>query len=185
MSIQWKFELRKLKELTPLERNPRTITEEGLMRLRKDLEFGNFKNIVVDTKLTILGGNQRYKKLLEKYGEDYEVMVSIPNKTLKSSTRKKIILLDNKQRGDYDMEIFEEEYENEARELGMDDMLTKSYANENKEVDPNNLDGTGTLIFRLPYQDYMKAKQLLANAIEKTESDTDEECLMKLLMQYE
>ena len=102
--MKWKLEKRKLGELKQLENNPRIITKEGLERLKKDIEdedLGDFKPVfVIDTNNIILAGNQKYKIYLEKYGKDQEVNVSIPEKELTEKQKKRVIILDNKHRGE-------------------------------------------------------------------------------------
>lgn len=70
-----KIEKFKLSQLREAGYNPRTISEEAYAALAKSIEkFGCVQPILINTKNknTIIGGNQRYKILLEKHGPGHE-----------------------------------------------------------------------------------------------------------------
>ena len=122
--MEWKTVKKRLSELKPLENNPRKISNENLERLGRDMEnLGNFRPLVCDTDLTVLAGNQRYKKLLEKYGGGYEVEVSIPEKQLTEKQKKDVVILDNKHRGEDDIDVLMSEYKDTLEGLGFDDLI--------------------------------------------------------------
>ena len=78
MKIGWHTEKRKLGDLKQLENNPRKISDKDYQKLGEDIEeMGNFRPLIIDTDNIILGGNQRYKQLLEKYGDDFEVAAPV------------------------------------------------------------------------------------------------------------
>ncbi len=122
--IRWNTEKRKLKELAELENNPRYITQKGFEELGKDLDrVGNFRPLVIDTDNTILAGNQRYRQLLEKFGSDYEVEVTVPERKLTEDERKKVVILDNKHRGSDDYDMLANEYAEVLEDLGFVDVI--------------------------------------------------------------
>jgi len=129
--MKWKLEKRKLGELKQLENNPRIITKEGLERLKKDIEdedLGDFKPVfVIDTNNIILAGNQKYKIYLEKYGKDQEVNVSIPEKELTEKQKKRVIILDNKHRGEDNIDILEDNYKDILEDLEFDNLLPEDF----------------------------------------------------------
>jgi len=127
-NLTWKTEKRKLSDLKLLENNPRTITETAYERLGKDLdEVGNLDPLLIDTDGVIIGGNQRYRQLKEK-GVD-EVRVSYPNRELTKKERKRAILLHNRHRGEDDIEMLANEFEDELKELDF-------WAGQDFDVDP-------------------------------------------------
>lgn len=118
----WHTEKRKVSELKLLENNPRTITDEGFKRLQKDIkELGNFRPLVCDLDGTVLGGNQR-KRVADLSG-DVEIEVSIPNRELTEEERKKVIILDNEHRGEFDIDILANEFEDILKVLGFTEYL--------------------------------------------------------------
>lgn len=113
----WHTEKVKVSELKLLQNNPRTITAENFEKLEKDIEqVGNFKPLICDIDKTILGGNQRSRVLIKK---DAVVEISIPNRALTKEERKKIIILDNQHRGDFDLDILANEYEEVLKDLNI------------------------------------------------------------------
>lgn len=123
--LNWKIEKRKLKDLKLLDNNPRVITKEGIDKLKKSIEnLGDFKPVLVcDTDGVILAGNQKYRILVEKYGNDFEVNISIPEKPLTDKERKSVIIEDNKHQGSDDYDILANEYEDVLNELGYNNLL--------------------------------------------------------------
>lgn len=181
--MNWHTETRKISELKQWESNPRTITDEEYGKLKESIgDLGNFEPLVINVDGTVLAGNQRLRVHLER--GDQEVEVSVPERELTEQEIKKIGLISNRHSGEWDMDKLANEFEDVLTELGFDDLMSVSYEDKNKEININDFEDKGMLIFRLPQEDYMLALQLLANAVEKTESDTNEECIMKLLQQY-
>ena len=124
MKIEWHTEKRKLSDLKLLENNPRKIDDKDFEKLGEDIEeMGNFRPLIIDTENVILGGNQRYKQLLKKYGDDFEVEVSLPDRKLSKEERKKIIIIDNTHRGDWDLDILGEDFGDILEDLGFGDLI--------------------------------------------------------------
>ena len=121
----WKQELRKVKDLIPCSKNPRTITKERFEKLRERIEKEGFRVppcITIDNKM--LTGHQRTKVLLEQGLGDLEIPVSIATKKLTKKQEEEIILADNQSWGDYDFDIITNEFDfslDEMKDLGFDD----------------------------------------------------------------
>ena len=180
--IQWHTEKRKLKDLKELENNPRTITSKAYEQLQNALKIGNFKPLIADKDGVILGGNQKYKALLEEHGEDYEVEVSIPERKLTKAERNDVVILDNKHMGEDDPDTLAEEFAESLEKFGFVDVMEE--VEQGDEIDTQTFEDNGLLVFKLKRSDYLLALELLANAVEKTESESNEECIMKLLEEY-
>lgn len=117
--MKWHTENRFLRDLKVLASNPRKITDENFNALKSDIEgIGNFKPLIADIDNTVLAGNQRFRYLLAKYGGEYEVEVSFPERKLTEEERKKVTILDNRHRGEDDIEILAREYDETLAELG-------------------------------------------------------------------
>jgi len=148
MKIEWHTEKRKLGDLKQLENNPRKISDKDYQKLGEDIEeMGNFRPLIIDTENVILGGNQRYKQLLDKYGQDFEVEVSLPNRELSENERKKIIITDNTHRGDWDLDILGEDFGDILGDLEIDDLLPEAdfEVKEDDYVEPEDLETTVVL----------------------------------------
>jgi len=140
--IVWATKVVKISEIKPLERNPRTITSKDYAKLKKDMSsVGNFKPLICDKDLTVLGGNQRLRVLMENIKDAKEVEVSIPDRLLTEAERKKVIVLDNMHRGDFDMDMLANEFEDALNELGFDELLPEDVAEveEDDYTEPDDL----------------------------------------------
>lgn len=116
--LKWKTVVVDVSKLKLLKNNPRTITEKNFERLKRDInDVGNFRPIICDIDMTVIGGNQRSRILSLR--EDKTIEVSIPNRKLTDKERKKVILLDNKHRGEDDVDLLANEYEDELKELDL------------------------------------------------------------------
>lgn len=104
-----------IKRLTLLERNPRTISKEGMAKLKKSLEkdpdFFNARPCLVhDTgdKLEVYAGNQRVRaaKALK-----WKQVPCIIEQGLSPDVVKERIIKDNKTYGQFDFEILANEFD--------------------------------------------------------------------------
>ncbi len=110
--LVWKTEKRKLIDLKEWEENPRTITEEGLKKLRDRIRERGFHDVLkIDVDNTILSGNRRKGVLI---GEGYkDVDCRVPNRKLTEEERVKVALESNLQDGEWEFEQllnFDEEW---------------------------------------------------------------------------
>jgi ParB-like chromosome segregation protein Spo0J len=83
MTITWRNEKRKIRDLVPFSANPRQITEKQAQDLKASLErFGVVAPIIINTNNTIIGGHQRTKILeaLIDVEPDYLVDVRVPDR---------------------------------------------------------------------------------------------------------
>lgn len=179
MKIKWTTEKRKLKDLSLLENNPRYITPKGFEKLGKDLdEMGNFRPLITDTEGTILGGNQRYKQLLEKFGEDFEVEVSYPDRELSEEEKKKVIISDNKHRGEDDFEVLGEFYAETIADLGFVDVI-ESPDSDVEEFEQFDLpEGRVLIVFVF---DNKEDRGMVLEKLEQDSNNVKGEVLVKLL----
>lgn len=179
--IKWHTEIKKLKDLKELDNNPRTITPRAYEQLQKALKIGNFKPLIADADGVILGGNQKYKVLLEKYGDEYEVEVSMPERKLTESEQKDVVILDNKHMGEDDPDKLADEFAESLEKFGFVDVIesVESDTNEFEQFDVAT-EERKLIIF------VFKTKAEQQEALEKLEADTnnlDGEVLLNLLTQ--
>ena len=118
--LVWKIEKRNLRELNEWEENPRTITDEGLKKLRERILARGFHDILkIDIDNTVLSGNRRRGVLLELGYE--EVDVKVPNRKLSEEERAKVALESNLQDGDWDFEQLLNFDEDILKDVGWED----------------------------------------------------------------
>lgn len=182
--MNWHTETRKISELKQWESNPRTITDEEYGKLKESIgDLGNFEPLVINVDGTVLAGNQRLRVHLER--GDQEVEVSVPERELTEQEIKKIGLISNRHSGEWDMDKLANEFEDVLTELDFGDLMPETFGDKNEEIDVGDFEDIGVIKFKFPEEDYMRVLGLIANAVEKTQSDTNEECLLKLLQEYE
>lgn len=93
--IEWRTEVRKLKDIKDHPENPRDFTEKGMSDLKESLEnLGYIDLIAINADGTILGGHARKIKLLEMGKKQAEVRV--PNRLLNEDEAKEAIIRLNK-----------------------------------------------------------------------------------------
>ena len=182
MKIEWHTEKRKLGDLKQLENNPRKISDKDYQKLGEDIEeMGNFRPLIIDTENVILGGNQRYKQLLDKYGQDFEVEVSLPDRKLSKEERKKIIITDNTHRGDWDLDILGEEFGDVLENLGIDDLLPEVgfEVKEDNYEEPEDLETTVVLgdIYQLGEHRLMCGDSTKIEDVEKLMNERNIKCI--------
>ena len=89
--ITWTNERRKLSDLIPWERNPRTINNAQAERLVDSVEtFGQVETLAIDCRNNILNGHQRASVLAGQHGMDYEVDVRVANRVLTERERQQL-----------------------------------------------------------------------------------------------
>jgi ParB-like chromosome segregation protein Spo0J len=111
MKIEWHVEKRKVADLIPFEKNPRSITEEGLKTLGESFdEIGMAQPINIDIDNTILSGHARYYKCKEEGIE--EVDCYVPNRKLTDREREAVVIRMNKNTaGNWDFDILANEWD--------------------------------------------------------------------------
>lgn len=121
--IQWVEETRRLKDLKPFERNPRTITDAQFDKLVQSIvQDGYHSRIKVTLDGRMIGGHQRLKAMT-KLGFD-EIKVLVPDREIDDETFKRICLRDNHNNGVWDMDILSSDYELEfMRAIGLHDVM--------------------------------------------------------------
>lgn len=117
----------KLNEIKPNKANPRAIKDDKFKKLVRSLQsfpqMMQKRPIVVDSDMTILGGNMRYKALVEIYGKNGE----IPDEWVTTADgwtddqKREFIIKDNASFGEWNnVELLEEWTREELSEWGVD-----------------------------------------------------------------
>lgn len=108
--IQWHIEIRNLKDLKPLPKNPRKLTKHEEQQLTESInKFGVADKLIVNTDNTIIGGHQRFR-ILKKIGYK-EVECLIPDRTLTEKEVEEMCIRLNRNSGEFDFDILANEFE--------------------------------------------------------------------------
>lgn len=129
MTITWTNEKRKLSDLIPWPRNPRTITDAQAERLTTSVEdFGQVEALAISPTNDIYNGHQRLSVLAGQYGMDHEVDVRVSSRPLTEKERERLtVYLHRGATGDWDFEKL-------AREFDTDELFDWGF-------DPDDFEG--------------------------------------------
>lgn len=162
--LEWKVEKRKLSELKLWEGNPRKITDKGFSKLGNDLEaVGDFSVLAIDTDGTVVSGNQRMRKKLEN-GEEY-VDVKVPNRKLTKAEIKRIGLIGNVSRGEWDMDRLANEFEEELlKDMGFDSLVFDPETSEDIDLPEGEKEGMQQMTFTFSDEQAETVKRAMLTA---------------------
>lgn len=103
-SLIWKTEQRIVKDLIPLEYNPRKRNEEKQLKLQGSLtKFNLVETPVINLDNKIIAGQRRWEALFETGRQDELIDVRIPNRLLTESEVKEYNLIANTHAGEWDL----------------------------------------------------------------------------------
>jgi len=146
---------KKLKDIKPNPNNPRFIKDKNFKKLVNSIkEFPqmlNLRRLVVDEDMVLLGGNMRYKAMLELGIKEAEVTVATG---LTDEQKKEFIIKDNVGYGDWDWDALANEWDLMSLDhWGLDITAMAGMETEEQEQDQN---ATKKLIFNYPQDKYDK-----------------------------
>lgn len=120
--LKWITVQRQVKDLVPLDYNPRKLTEEKKQKLLASLEKFDVVEIpVVNIDNTIIAGNQRVKVLMDLARGEELIDVRLPNRALTEEELKEYNITSNTHVGIWDVEILEEVFSDiDLEGLGID-----------------------------------------------------------------
>lgn len=121
--LAWKTEKRKVNKLSPWSGNPRRMTEKQADDLKKSLEKFNLMSIpVIDLDGRIVSGHQRVRilQMLGRGNEDIDVRV--PNRKLTEEEFQEANLRENKNVGEWDVDLLASIDQNILLDAGFDKM---------------------------------------------------------------
>ena len=115
----------KVSKLKIRPNNPRRISPPAMEKLKesiqRDPQFLTLRPIVVDEDMTCLGGNQRLTAIQQLGMKDIPDNWVVKASELTEEQRKRFILIDNKEYGEWDYDILTAEWDiPELEDLGFD-----------------------------------------------------------------
>ena len=108
----WHTEKRRVNDLVPFEKNPRTISDAQVEALKRSIKKFNLVELpAIDVDNKIIAGHQRLKvlQLLGRGGDEVEVRV--PNRKLTQQEFEQYLLTSNAVRGDWDYDILRSSFD--------------------------------------------------------------------------
>lgn len=111
MKIEWTLEKRKINDLIPHKKNPRSFTKKGMIDLEKSIKSVGFMQPVnINQNNTILSGHARVLKLKEM--GNAEIDVYVPNKLLTKEQEEEILIRANANTaGEWDWDLLANEWD--------------------------------------------------------------------------
>lgn len=110
--LKWHFEQRRVRDLVPLSYNPRILTEEGRVRLRRSLEkFNLAETPAINADNTIIAGHQRVAVLIELGRGEELIDVRIPNRQLTKDELDEYNITSNVGAGQWDFNLLLEHFQ--------------------------------------------------------------------------
>ena len=121
--LQWHTEQRKVKELIPYEKNPRTMSESERQHLTESLEkFGLAEIPAINTDGKIAAGHQRVAIMIALGRGEETIDVRIPNRKLTADEFREYLLRSNKNTGSWEWEGL--------KDFGIDELLKVGFEDE-------------------------------------------------------
>jgi hypothetical protein len=167
--------------------NPRFIRDEKFKKLVSSLaEFPKMmelRPIVIDENNVILGGNMRYRALMELG------ILEVPDNWIKKASdltdtqKREFLLKDNVGFGEWDWDIIADQWQtDEVTAWGLDipDLSLVTFGEKNKEIDIDEMDGEMIIKLKFPEENYHLVKGKLGNI-----AATPEDAVMLLLAHWE
>lgn len=131
MTIEWKLQKFKTKDLKGLTKNPRRLTKDQHEQLKTSLDkFGLIDKPVVTQDGTIIGGHQRIK-ILKAAGEK-EIECNVPVNDLSKKDIDELNIRLNKNEGEWDDDIL-------ANQWDIDDLVDWGFTLKELGMDPDDL----------------------------------------------
>lgn len=131
----WTTEKRKVNDLVPFEKNPRTINDKQLKDLTRSLKKFNLVEIpAIDKNGKILAGHQRLKVLQLLGRGDEKIDVRVPNRKLTTKESEQYLISSNALGGDWDFEKLKSFDLDLLTEIGFDQIELASLWDDKLEV---------------------------------------------------
>lgn len=139
--LTWTTERRRVNDLVPFEKNPRTISPKQLADLTKSLKRFNLVEIpAIDKDGKILAGHQRLKVLQVLGRGKEEIDVRVPNRKLTKKEAEQYLISSNALGGDWDFEKLKSFDLDLLLDIGFDQVDLSHLWDEELEVKDEDFD---------------------------------------------
>ncbi len=139
-TLSWTTEKRKVKELKPLDKNPRKITKAAIEKMKDRISKRGFHDVVkLDQNGVVLSGNVRTEALTAL--GILEVNVLVPSRALTEDERNGVILESNRHDGEWDTAMLPEFGQDILLDVGFETMEVDTLMHDDEdEEDPYDTD---------------------------------------------
>lgn len=139
--LQWHTEKRKVNNLLPYSKNPRSISDKQMNDLKRSLSKFNLVEIpAIDADNKIIAGHQRIRAL-QILGRGEELIeVRVPNRKLTQKEYDQYLITSNAVGGDWDFEKLKSFDLGMLLDVGFDQNELADIWNENLETEDDNFD---------------------------------------------
>lgn len=140
--LTWTAETRKVKDLKPLDKNPRKITKAAIEKMKDRIQKRGFHDVVkLDQNGVVLSGNVRTEALTALGIK--EVNVLVPCRPLTEEERKGVILESNRHDGEWDTAMLPEFGQEILLDVGFETMEVDTLMHDDEdEEDPFDTEKT-------------------------------------------
>ena len=140
-NLIWHTESRRVDDLTPYEKNPRTLSDKQ----RRDLEVSITKfNLVeipaINTNNTVIAGHARLKIMQALGRGQEEIEVRVPNRSLTKSEFEEYLLRSNQNTGSWDYELLKDFDTSFLLDIGFDEGDLSDIWDDVLEIDDDQFD---------------------------------------------
>jgi hypothetical protein len=169
----------KVADIKSNPKNPRLIKDDKFKKLVKSIkefpEMETVRPIVVNKDMVILGGNMRYKAMIECGYKQVNVEVV----DWSEQKQNEFIIKDNVGFGEWEWEMVANEWDlEELTDWGLDipNFNTEGFADKNKELSLDDVTDSMTITLKYTEEEYHIVKDALLNL-----AATPEQAIWKLL----
>jgi DNA modification methylase len=140
--LEWRTEIRKVKDLVPYKNNPRKLSATQLEGLKRSLKKFNIAELpCINTDGTLVAGNQRILALSLLGRDEEEIEVRVPNRTLTDTEFRDYLLTSNRSGASWDFEKLAAEFNlDELLTAGFDSFDLSNIFDDNLEVEDDEID---------------------------------------------
>jgi ParB-like chromosome segregation protein Spo0J len=148
-------------DIKPNPSNPRIIRDDKFAKLVKSLkdfpEMANVRPVVVNMDGVILGGNMRYRAMIEAGWKK----IPIERVDWPEDKQREFVIKDNVSGGEWDWDVLANEWDaGQLDEWGVD--VPQTFADANEEIDVDGLDSEMCIKLNYSEDDYWKVKEALS-----------------------
>src|SRR3989344_8251460 len=135
-SMEWRTEKRKVADLVPHAKNPRSLSEKQRADLEASITKFNLVEIpAINTDNTVLAGHARLK-ILKALGRGEEhIEVRVPNRALTPEECEEYLLRSNRNTGSWDYELLKAFDTSFLLEIGFDEADLSNILDDVLEID--------------------------------------------------
>ena len=138
--LSWNTETRKVKDLVPYDKNPRSITKTKENEMDESVKANGYVELIaINTDNVIVAGHRRWEALTRLGRGEEEIEVRVPNRKLTEKEFRAYLLISNRSGGTWDWEKLASDFDlDELLKAGFDSTDLSNIFDDNIEIEPND-----------------------------------------------